>query len=250
MKPPPFLVKLKTLTATVDPDVACWTPDGKSFSIKSLDKFTKEIKKYYKGSLTTFVRQLHFYSFKKIDVKGKTWSFSHPLFQRDKPLLVFDIKRKTKNIENDGYALDSTVKEVREYISNLESTISKQQSEIEELKAKVESLMKNKDSNVDELETKIESIVEKYMSSSFSKSTQLKRKCVDIDEKSEDCVHQMPKKSKNNTYDPVAKVEDTANETLNGSEPLPCPDLYKEIMNLPFTDVYYPEGIEQQYVGR
>lgn len=83
-----------------------WNQDGKSFVIDSPDNFAKNVLgRYLKtGNFQSFIRQLNMYDFHKTNkalraqrgVKGQTqqFVFSHPKFQKDKPELLSEIKRK------------------------------------------------------------------------------------------------------------------------------------------------------------
>jgi len=120
---PPFLRKLQKLVATVDPSVGGWAQDGNSFVVRDSDAFEKHLRKYYKGCLLTFVRQLHFYSFRKIDIKETQWSFFHKCFKRDAPHLIYEIKRKTRTETTDGVASQNEVQTLRTHVKKLESII-------------------------------------------------------------------------------------------------------------------------------
>lgn len=55
--------------------IASWTEDGRSFLIKDEDAFEKQIMpKYLEASkFASFVRQLSFYGFSKMQVRGASW---------------------------------------------------------------------------------------------------------------------------------------------------------------------------------
>jgi HSF-type DNA-binding len=93
-----------------DATIACWSEDGETFIVKDPTKFEQEIiPQFFKHSkFTSFVRQLNFYSFRKIKymdtlrldpkLEAETanyWRFRHEKFQRGKPHLLMDIKRLT-----------------------------------------------------------------------------------------------------------------------------------------------------------
>ena len=93
-----------------DTSVACWSEDGQTFVVKDPSKFEKEIiPQFFKHSkFSSFVRQLNFYSFRKIkyadtirlDPKleaatANFWRFKHENFQRGRPDLLTEIKRMT-----------------------------------------------------------------------------------------------------------------------------------------------------------
>mmetsp|Transcript_6902 Transcript_6902/g.7891 ORF Transcript_6902/g.7891 Transcript_6902/m.7891 type:complete len:233 (+) Transcript_6902:170-868(+) len=142
---PPFLKKLRQITETVSPEIASWSEDGLSFIIHKKEFETEVLKEHFKGNIQTFVRQLHFYGFRKfennksMDIKtskgGKldekpaqkqpsksavktgttsannansefAFSFAHEYFRRDQPHLIFAIKRKTRA---DNLGIDTVV---------------------------------------------------------------------------------------------------------------------------------------------
>lgn len=95
---PPFLEKLLILVRGTRGNVGRWDDTGREFIVLQNDKFEAQaVRKHYKGSLLTFIRQLHFYGFKKTDRGHGRWGFKHPKFLRDSPHLTFEIKRKTRN---------------------------------------------------------------------------------------------------------------------------------------------------------
>jgi hypothetical protein len=93
----PFLHKLLTLSSSLPPDIGSWNPSGTVFIVVNGSKFEILLRKYFKGTLQTFVRQLHFYGFSKTDLIGSgmmSWSFSHSCFLRDDSQKMLQIKRK------------------------------------------------------------------------------------------------------------------------------------------------------------
>lgn len=105
---PIFLRKTYHMISTCDPDIACWSDDGETFVVKDLVVFERTIiPQFFKHSkFTSFVRQLNFYSFRKIknadtiridpELEAATanyWRFRHEYFRKDKPDLLTKIKR-------------------------------------------------------------------------------------------------------------------------------------------------------------
>jgi hypothetical protein len=81
----PFLQKLVYLTKTILSSIGAWDQGGSVFIIFDGMAFESILKKYFKGSLQTFIRQLHFYGFTKTELPRlgpSSWSFSHPCFLR------------------------------------------------------------------------------------------------------------------------------------------------------------------------
>lgn len=64
---PPFLKKLRQITETVSPDIASWSDDGRAFIIHKKEFETDVLTQHFKGNVQTFVRQLHFYGFRKFE---------------------------------------------------------------------------------------------------------------------------------------------------------------------------------------
>lgn len=165
---PPFLSKLMTVTKTVPNSIADWADDGLSYWVKDNDKFEIELKQHYKGSLQTFIRQLHFYGFRKVDTSNnsgispaaaeengsKGWSFVHKHFRKDKPELIFEIKRKTRNETGvNGMATQLEVEELRSQVASLKNVV-------EELRLQLCNLATKQD-NKDNENVSLSSIEEK-----------------------------------------------------------------------------------------
>ncbi|KAG8949989.1 hypothetical protein FRC04_008068 [Tulasnella sp. 424] len=83
-----------------------WYSDGKSFVIDNQDDFSKNVLgRYLKtGNFQSFIRQLNMYDFHKtnkaqraqrgVQAQTQQFVFSHPKFERGKPELLPEIKRK------------------------------------------------------------------------------------------------------------------------------------------------------------
>jgi hypothetical protein len=105
---PIFLRKTYYMIDQCDDEIACWSEDGTTFVVKDPDRFERTIiPQYFKHSkFSSFVRQLNFYSFRKIKyadtiridpkLEAETanyWRFRHENFQKGKPELLTEIKR-------------------------------------------------------------------------------------------------------------------------------------------------------------
>jgi len=96
----PFLSKLLSLTSLnsgVPGEVSGWDEEGTTYIIKNGIAFENILRNYFKGTLQTFVRQLHFYGFSKMDLPllgTNSWCFFHQSFRRDSPELIKEIRRK------------------------------------------------------------------------------------------------------------------------------------------------------------
>lgn len=102
---------------TCDPTICSWSEDGETFVVMDPSKFESVIiPQFFKHSkFSSFVRQLNFYSFRKIryadtiridpKLEAETanyWRFFHPKFQRGKPEWLSEIKRMTSTPRADG----------------------------------------------------------------------------------------------------------------------------------------------------
>ena len=80
-------------------EVCSWTEDGLTFVIADTQAFTTEcLEKHYKRKIqfSSFVRQLHYYGFKKVEKRvADVWHFQHDFFKRGEPDILHYIKRKT-----------------------------------------------------------------------------------------------------------------------------------------------------------
>ncbi|KAI7906297.1 HSF-type DNA-binding-domain-containing protein [Cokeromyces recurvatus] len=87
-----------------------WNPSGTSFLVCNATRFSQEIlPEHFKHSnFSSFVRQLNMYGFHKINKsprgqrgnnENEIWEFSHPKFQRGRPDILEDIKRKAMDSE-------------------------------------------------------------------------------------------------------------------------------------------------------
>ncbi|CAM9819319.1 unnamed protein product, partial [Hapterophycus canaliculatus] len=72
-------------------------PDGTAFEVKDPRRLEQDIlPKYFRHSrFQSLVRQLNFYSFKKISKERSVWIYKHAFFRRDEPELLHALKRKT-----------------------------------------------------------------------------------------------------------------------------------------------------------
>eukprot|EP00924_Labyrinthula_sp_SR-Ha-C_P010937 snap_masked-scaffold_33-processed-gene-0.17-mRNA-1 protein AED:0.27 eAED:0.33 QI:0/-1/0/1/-1/1/1/0/192 len=106
---PPFLAKLKSIAKLVNEDIAGFSSCGSRFEIRDEQYFVKyALNIFFKGKLDSFIRQLHMYGFRKSRVsffmdsnkrRVNQWCFYHPYFHRDKPQLIYLIKRKPQNMK-------------------------------------------------------------------------------------------------------------------------------------------------------
>jgi len=79
------------------PDIIDWNPEGTALVIKKASEFCQKVLPcYFKhNNLTSFVRQLNMYNFRKKRTHSLDYIYYHELFQRGKKHLLKEIKRKT-----------------------------------------------------------------------------------------------------------------------------------------------------------
>jgi len=137
-----FLTKTFHMIEQCDPSVASWSSDGKSFVIRDVDSFAKNVLPlYFKHSkFASFVRQLNFYSFRKLRAdhddrncdtecpptivsrtssKSSAVRFAHEHFRRGQPELLHKITRITKSQE----PTSSEMKSLKDDIFSLKNDI-------------------------------------------------------------------------------------------------------------------------------
>lgn len=157
---------------TCDSQVACWSDDGETFIVKDPAKFERTIiPQFFKHSkFSSFVRQLNFYSFRKIkyadtiridpELEKETanyWRFRHENFQRGKPQLLTEIKRMN------GQKSTTTTSGTNSNSSTTSNTTAKTavkeedtgvKSEVQVLKKRIEEMTKN----IDKLTNMVEKV--------------------------------------------------------------------------------------------
>lgn len=124
---PVFVQKLKNLVDDPEIDSAQWTDNGHSFLIREPERLSKQLIKYFKSSkLKSFVRQLHFYGFKKSGgSRYQDWVYSHKYFQ-DNGRLLHKLRRKTcgpdqqiKNLQLKVVGLQDSLASTQQKLGNM-----------------------------------------------------------------------------------------------------------------------------------
>ena len=73
-----------------------WADDGRSFVLTDYDAVQDQLPNFFtSGKISSFIRQLNMYSFRKRGEKGH-WEYAHPFFLRGRTDLLRFIKRQKK----------------------------------------------------------------------------------------------------------------------------------------------------------
>eukprot|EP00944_MAST-04C_sp_MAST-4C-sp1_P006134 g6134.t1 len=125
-----FLQKLFQIVSHEAP-YCKWNKDGDTIIVLSPDEFSaKVLPKYFKSNnFSSFVRQLHFYGFRKTDKDKNSWEFQHAKFLRGQPKLLTEITRKTCSDYNGNANNNSSEIEL------LKTEVAKLRTEMKETRA-------------------------------------------------------------------------------------------------------------------
>jgi hypothetical protein len=96
--PSGFILKLYQMVNGAPNEVISWTPAGDAFIIGSdLNRLESEtLPQYFRHNrFQSLVRQLNFYSFRKINRERNVWIYKHNLFHRDHPEDLYQVRRRT-----------------------------------------------------------------------------------------------------------------------------------------------------------
>lgn len=125
--------------------VAHWSKDGLQFNVIDPERFEALLKDYFGGLPQTFLRQLHFYGFVRVDSlsgggngTAGTWSFKHQHFVRDDPSRLFLIKRYSRASQREHEEPSEEEEEAR--VVGLEQKVVVLQNMVDDLTRKVQSL--------------------------------------------------------------------------------------------------------------
>lgn len=140
-----FLTKTFHMLSQCPENIAAWSHDGSSFTIKDVDAFEIEILPQYfnHSKFSSFVRQLCFYNFTKersdpdLQAHTKAVRFSHPYFRQGEPDLLHNITRTTASKPADE-------------VSSTNEQVERLQQQVTQLKEHVASLENNLDERVED----------------------------------------------------------------------------------------------------
>jgi len=95
--PSGFVLKLYQMVNGAPDDIVSWVPSGEAFRIADLSRLESEtLPSYFRHSrFQSLVRQLNFYNFRKINRERTFWVYYHPLFHRDYPEKLAQLRRRT-----------------------------------------------------------------------------------------------------------------------------------------------------------
>eukprot|EP01031_Cornospumella_fuschlensis_P029830 gene29830-36020_t len=85
--------------------IISWSHDGSTFEVTDPKLLERDVlPKYFRhGRFQSLVRQLNFYSFKKVGKERSSWIYTHPCFRRGRPELLLQLRRKTNGGGNVHY---------------------------------------------------------------------------------------------------------------------------------------------------
>ena len=134
---PSFLLKTYDIVNNLQyKDWVKWNEEGDAFIILNNDFWEKILPVYFRHkNMSSFIRQLNIYGFKKTKSKNEEQCFAHKDFRKDNKKLLLNMKRKTKNSDKKSQNGDSYIKksEVLKLVKDMNERIVEQESRIENL---------------------------------------------------------------------------------------------------------------------
>ena len=128
-----FLYKThKMLSDPVASQTVVWNPSGTAFQILNSSDFVQEVlPRYFKHkTLASFLRQLNLYNFRKC---RDTQEYSHPLFTKDRPDLLLEIRRKGSEAQAQAKAVQNKLSDLQERHTHAHERIGQLEADVERL---------------------------------------------------------------------------------------------------------------------
>jgi len=152
-----FLTKTFHMITQCSDDIAQWSTDGRSFTIRDTDAFAADVlPKYFNhNKFQSFTRQLNFYGFIKqrsdpdLQAHTKAVRFSHPYFRRGEPDLLHRITRTTamgptRSGDDESLNSSSTTQQQQHLlVESLQQQVRQLQDHVASLEQTVESRVKS-----------------------------------------------------------------------------------------------------------
>jgi hypothetical protein len=138
---PQFVKKLKALVDDPGLDGAQWNAEGTCFVVKDTQLLSKQLVKVFKASqkLSSFVRQLHFYGFKKISGARSgdgSWVYFHKHFQANGENL--------HRVRKMSGGADKQVKKLKSKVKALYGSLAQTQEKLSCVASALVNLLKEK----------------------------------------------------------------------------------------------------------
>lgn len=173
-----FLTKTYYMLEQCPKDIASWSNNGQSFTIKDVDAFENEVlPKYFNHSkFPSFIRQLNFYGFSKqrsdpdLQTHTKAVRFSHQFFRKGYPELLHKIKRTTASKQQIDTPLpNGQVESLQQQVADLREQVAHLEDQMEDrIEDAIESLERAYLLRIRSLEKSLEALWAASLSPQYS----------------------------------------------------------------------------------